>query len=177
MRYDSNVRRSQLVTATVFAAAVLAATASGHTTANACTGTSLAGRFSVIPGSAGAGNISYELRLRNIGRTTCTVTGLPLGRLLGRSKRPLPTHVRPAQRGALTAVLVRLAPGQATVATARFSPDVPGPGEGTVGACERTAYWFRVTAPAGGTTLAEVAPPTPVCEHGTLFFSAYGRKR
>ena len=29
---------------------------------------------------------------------------------------------------------------------------------------------------AGGTTTARVLPPTPVCEHGTLSFSAYSKK-
>jgi hypothetical protein len=171
------VRRCRLVLATVLAAAaVVVFGASGRTAASACLGASLAGRFAVVPGSAGAGNISYELRLRNTSASPCTVTGLPLGRLLSRRKSPLPTHVRAAHRGALTAVLVTLRRGQSTFATARFSPDVPGPGEGTIGACEHKAYWFRVTAQGGGTTTVKVLPPTPVCEHGTLFFSAYGRK-
>ena len=72
-------------------------------------------------------------------------------------------------------MLVRLAPGASTRATARFSPDVPGPGEGGRARCEPVAYFFRVTAPAGDTTKAGMKPPTPVCEHGRLFFSAYGR--
>ena len=42
-----------------------------------------------------------------------------------------------------------------------------------MGPCEQTAHWFRVTARAGGTTMVELAPPTPVCEHGQLRFSAY----
>jgi hypothetical protein len=161
----------------ILAGLFCAATASGRTAATSCRGISLGGRFVVVRGSAAAGSISYELRLRNRGTSTCTVTGLPAGRLLARGKSPLPTHVRPAHRGALTAVLVTLVPGQSTFATARFSPDVPGPGEGTIGRCEPTAYWFRVSAPGGGTTTVPVAPPTPVCEHGTLFFTAYGRKR
>jgi hypothetical protein len=72
-------------------------------------------------------------------------------------------------------VLVTLNPGQSTRATARFSPDVPGPGEQTLGRCEPIAYSFRVTGQGGGTTSAKVLPPTSVCEHGRLLFSAYGR--
>ena len=57
------------------------------------------------------------------------VTGLPQGRLLGKTGNPLPTHVIAAFKGALTAPLLRSSPGLSTHATARFSPDVPGAGE------------------------------------------------
>jgi hypothetical protein len=62
-------------------------------------------------------------------------------------------------------------------ATARFSPDVPGPGEPVSGRqCEPTAYKVRVTPPSGGGTLvAPILPPTPVCEHGTVFLSTLSR--
>lgn len=142
-----------------------------------CTGAQLAGTFSVVRGSAGAGNISYRLALKNVSSGTCTVTGLPQGRLLSKAGGPLPTHVKPAFPGALTAILVRLAPGRQTFATARFSPDVPGVGEPVAGRrCEPTAYRLRVTAQGGGATTVKVLPPTPVCEHGRLLFSAYGTK-
>lgn len=140
-----------------------------------CTGTQLQGSFSVVRGSAGAGNISYRLVLRNTSAATCALTGLPQGRLLSKSGKPLPTHVQAAFPGALAAILVRLAPGRRAFATARFSPDVPGVGEPVAGRrCEPTAYWFRVTAPGGGTTKAKITPATPVCEHGRLLFSSYG---
>jgi hypothetical protein len=155
------------------AAALSASTAFGHEASAVCVGHQLAGRFAVVHGSAGAGNIVYALTLKNVSATPCTVSGLPDGRLLGTKKNPLPTHVRAASPNALTAVLVTLLPGESTRATARFSPDVPGPGEQVKGRCEPTAYWFRVRAPAGGTTTVKVGPPTPVCEHGTLTFSAY----
>ncbi|HZP73208.1 MAG TPA: DUF4232 domain-containing protein [Gaiellaceae bacterium] len=155
-------------------AAAIAASADGSRTLAPCTGAQLAGTFKVVPGSAGAGNISYNLRLKNVSHATCTVTGLPQGRLLGKTGKMLPTHVRAALPGALTAVLVRLAPGRSTHATARFTPDVPGPGEPTSGTrCEPVAYWFRVTAPGDGTARAKISPPTPVCVHGRLLFSAY----
>lgn len=128
-----------------------------------------------MPGSAGAGNITYALRLKNTSKASCSVTGLPQGQLLGRRGGRLPTHVRAAFPGALTAILVTLRPGQSTRATARFSPDVPGTGEQMSGPCEPTAYSFRVTAQGGGTTTVKALPATPVCEHGRLLFSAYGR--
>jgi hypothetical protein len=50
-------------------------------------------------------------------------------------------------------------------------------GEPTAGTkCEPTAWSFRVTGQGGGTTLVKLTPPTPVCEHGRLLFSAYSVK-
>jgi hypothetical protein len=158
------------------AAALSASTAFGHRTAADCTGSQLAGRFAAVYGSAGAGNISYKLSLKNTSATPCTVTGLPLGRLLGKTKAKLPTHIRAAYPGRLTAILVTLAPGGSAYATARFSPDVVGTGDQMTGPCEPKAYWFRVSARGGGTTTVKVLPPTPVCERGTMSFSAYSKK-
>jgi hypothetical protein len=138
-----------------------------------CTGPMFKGTFSVIYGSAGAGNISYALRLTNRSAQTCFVSGLARLRLVGKGGRLLPTHVRPSFPGALTAVRVVMSPGGRARATARFSPDVPGPGEGTIGQCEPTAYRLRVTPPpGGGLVVVPVTPPTPVCEHGTIVLSA-----
>ena len=157
-------------------AAFAASTAGAHSDAS-CAGGQLRGSFSVVRGSAGAGNITYKLVLVNVSKRTCTVTGLPQGRLLGRTGRALPTRVRAAFPPGLAAVRVRLRPGGSTFATARFSPDVPGVGEPTAGTrCEPTAWFLRVTAQGGGTTKVKVSPPTPVCEHGRLLFSAYSVK-
>jgi hypothetical protein len=161
----------------VVAALAVAATAAAQPAAIAarCGGTQLKGTFSVVRGSAAAGSIVYALVLRNRSMRTCTLTGLPSVRLLGRTGKRLPTHVRAAFPGALTAVLVTLKPGQSTRATARFSPDVPGPGEPTAGKrCEPVAYRLRLFAQGGGTTTVPVKPPTSFCEHGSLQFSAYG---
>ena len=141
-----------------------------------CTAGQLSGTFKAVPGSAGAGNIVYALRVKNTSAHTCYLTGIPGVTLLDRRSHKLPTHPRPSQPGALTAVLVTLAPGKSTTATARFSPDVPGTGEQTIGQCEPKAYWLRVTPNGGGTFRAPIQPPTSVCEHGTLSFSAYGTK-
>lgn len=157
-------------------AALSASTAFGHRSIAMCSGSNLTGRFAVVYGSAGAGNIVYKLALKNTSAGKCTVTGLPQGELLGKSKAKLPTHARAAHPNQLTAILVTLATGDSTFATARFSPDVPGVGEGNVGQCEPKAYWFRVRAPGGGTTTVKLVPPTSVCEHGTLSFSAYAAK-
>jgi uncharacterized protein DUF4232 len=139
-----------------------------------CVASQLTGTFRVVPGSAGAGNIVYALRLRNTSTRTCFVSGLAQLRLLGKTGRALPTHVTPAFRPGLTAVLVTLRPGKSARAEARFSPDVPGVGEPVTGRqCEPTAYKLRVTPPPGGGTLvAPVLPPTPICEHGGMSLKA-----
>jgi hypothetical protein len=153
--------------------AVLALTAS-PAAVQPCAANQLSGTFRVVNGSAGAGNIVYALRLRNRSSRTCFVSGLAQLRLLGRTGRPLPTHVTPAFRPGLTAVRVVLRPGQTAKAEARFSPDIPGPGEPqTAGPCERKAYRVRITPPPGGGTLVgPVLPPTPVCEHGGMSLRA-----
>jgi hypothetical protein len=86
----------------------------------------------------------------------------------------LPTHVMPARIGIATAALITVKPGGYASVTARFSPDVPGPGEPVSGKqCEPTAYKLRVVARGGGSTVVPIVKPTPVCEHGSLFVSLY----
>jgi Domain of unknown function (DUF4232) len=167
-----------LLVAAALAALALAGGGSSAATPP-CSGPQLAGNFLVIPGSAGAGNISYRLNVRHLSGPTCFVSGLPRIQLLSRLRRPLPTKVRPAFRPGLLAVRVDLRPGYGAKAQARFSPDVPGVGEPVAGRnCERTAYFMRVTLPPGGATfLAPIKPATPVCEHGMLSFSALGPAR
>src|SRR5690348_13399 len=156
--------------------ALVAITAAGarSSVAPPCTGSALAASFAVVPGSAGAGNIVYALRLRNRSAGACFVSGLPSLRLLGRHGAPLPTKVVAAFPGALTAVRVVVRPGGYASASARFSPDVPGPGEGHPGKpCEPKAYRVRVHAPPGtGSTTGAVTPPTSVCERGRMSLSA-----
>jgi hypothetical protein len=127
-----------------------------------CAARDLEGSFRVVPGSAGAGNIVYALRLRNVSRSTCYLMGVPAISLLGRQGRPLPTH---AVRRAQKALAIR--PGRSAVATARFSPDVPGQGEQASGPCEPLAYRLRLAAGP----VVPIVPPTRVCERGTLTFS------
>jgi hypothetical protein len=159
----------------VAVAGVVAAFAATTVTAAAtpaCVGRNLSGSFAVVPGSAGAGSISYNLRFKNHSSRTCFVSGLLRLQLVGRTGRALPTHVRPSHPGALTAVRVDVRPGGYTAATARFSPDVPGVGEGGYGPCEPKAYRARVTIPPGsGVVVVPLTPATPVCEHGTMTLS------
>jgi hypothetical protein len=151
-------------------AALVVAGGGASAPAPPCTGSQLAGTFAVVPGSAGAGNIVYALRMRLLSRRPCFVAGVPRLQLLDRLRHPLPTKVTRAVRPGPRAVRIVLRRGHGARSTARFSPDVPGPGEPvTRSACERRSYSVRVTPlPGRGTFLAPVRPPTPVCEHGRL---------
>jgi len=166
----------RLLALTILVCAPVAATTAGAAVPafTPCSGAELSATFNVVRGSAGAGNIVYLLRVKNISTKTCTVTGLPKGTLLNKAGKAQTTHILNAG-GNTNAMFVKLAPGKSTTATARFSPDVPGVGEGKAGQqCEPTSYWFRLSAPGGGTTKARISPATPVCEHGRLQFSYYG---
>jgi hypothetical protein len=160
-------------TVTVTTTTTAATTTTGPAEAAACTGGDLAGRFAVVPGSAGAGNIVYSLRLTNTSASPCFVSGLPAVTLLDRNGSPLPTHASPAQQGQATAARIVLQSGAAAKADARFSPDVPSTGEQQIGPCEPKAYILRVNPPGGGTVAAPISQPTAVCGHGSLSFSVF----
>ena len=163
---------------TVTVATTTAATTTGSSTSSStgaapCTGNDLAGRFAVVAGSAGAGNIVYSLRLTNTSAAPCFVSGLPAVTLLGADGAPLPTSVTAARPGQAAAAKIVLHVSGTAKADARFSPDVPGTGEQHAGQCEPKAAVLRVDAPGGGSVAAPISPPTPVCEHGALSFSVY----
>jgi uncharacterized protein DUF4232 len=158
----------------VAAAAVQVGSATAAIRVSPCTGADLSGTFKAVPGSQGAGNIVYALRLRNSSSSACTVTGVPKVQLLNAKGAKLPTAAVAAHPG-VKAALVTLAPTKAAVSDARFSPDVPGKGEQQLGKCEATAYKLRVTASGGGTLIAPISPATPVCEHGGMALSALAK--
>jgi hypothetical protein len=142
-------------------------TQSNQSAAAPCLASALTGNFAAIPGSAGAGQIAYRLRLTNQGDTACFVSGFPAGELLDKKGATLPTNITPDQPGQGTAARIDLKPGDAATADVRFSPDVPGESEQTAGQCEPKAYTFRLTI-GDGSVDAPVVPPTPVCERGSL---------
>ena len=86
-------------TRTVTTAPTTVGTTTSGTSAAACSGGDLDGSFAVVRGSAGAGQISYELTLTNASRSTCFVSGIPSVQLLDASGSPLPTHAAAAQPG------------------------------------------------------------------------------
>jgi uncharacterized protein DUF4232 len=147
-------------------------TAAAAPGAPACLASALTGNFAEIPGSPGAGQIGYRLRLTNQSDQPCFLSGLPQAQLLDQKGAKLPTNVSPAQPGTATAARIQLAPGDAATADARFSPDVPGGSEPGDGPCEPKAYTLRVSV-GDGAVDAPIVPPTPVCERGSLSFSVY----
>ena len=161
-----------LIALVLIAAGLIPPGGSARTATPACGGRDLGGSFRAVPGSPAAGSITYRLRLTNRSSTACWVSGIPQLRLLGAKGGALPTHVSPAYPGQGTAARIVLAPGRSAKSDARFSPDVPGVGEGHPGQCEPTAHRLRVTVGGSSLTVA-VTPPTPVCEHGSLRMSLF----
>jgi uncharacterized protein DUF4232 len=151
---------------------VTVTTTASAASATPCTGEALSGTFALVPGSAGAGQIEYALTLTNTSHSACYVRGVPRATLLNASAAALPTHVRPAGGGAPTRVVLEA--GASAVAHARFSPDVPGPGDSQSGECQPQAHTLQVSPNGGGVTDAAVKPSTSVCEQGTLSFEALG---
>jgi hypothetical protein len=140
--------------------------------ATACTGDAMSGSFTVVRGSAGAGQISYRLSVKNESPVACYLSGLPNVQLLDQAGHDLPTNAQPAQPGQATAARIVVQPSASAMSDARFSPDVPGGSEQTDGPCEPKAYTLRVSF-AGAPLDVAVIPPTPVCERGTLSFSLF----
>ena len=152
------------------AVALLAVPAGSQAVSAACTPARLSAAMTEVRGSAGAGQISYNVRLKNHSSGSCTVSGRPALRLLDRNGHALPTHVIADHPGTGTAALITLAPRDSAIAVARFSPDVPGQGESGKGPCEKTAYHVRISvaSPGHGSLTGPVRPATPVCEHGRI---------
>jgi hypothetical protein len=140
------------------------------TSATPCGGADLSAAFTLVPGSAGAGQIAYTLTVKNTSPSPCSVHGIPQGTLLGASGTELPTDVKSAGGGARRLVLP---PGASATAQARFSPDVAGDGDSQSGACQPAAHTFQLATEGGGVTEAGIKPPTSVCQRGTLNFEAF----
>ena len=112
--------------------------------------------------------------MTNTSNSACFVSGLPQLQLLDAQGGALSTSVTAAQPGTATAAKIVLQPSASATSDARFSPDVPGVGEGQAGQpCEPVAHQLQVTATGGGTFVVPITPPTSVCEHGSLRMTLY----
>ncbi len=167
------------VTETVTRTVTETTTVQTPSAAAACSGDDLTGSFSEVPGSAGAGSITYELTLTNTSRGDCFVAGLPELQLLDADGQALPTTAVAAQPERSASTKVVLFPGRAARADARFSPDIPGPDEpatepepGEPRSCQPVARELRVTVGGRSVTVA-VEPPTPVCSAGAIRMSPF----
>lgn len=139
--------------------------------AKPCSGGQLAGNFSLVPGSAGAGQIVYALTLKNTSSSPCALRGIPHATLLGATGAALRTHVTAGGAGGTRRVVLQ--PGASAVAQARFSATVAGQGDSQSGTCQPEAHTLQVTPVGGGVTDAAIRPPTSVCEQGTLNFESF----
>jgi hypothetical protein len=97
--------------------------------------------------------------------------------LLGKEGVKRPTAAVALHPAQAAATLVTLGPRKAASLTARFSPDVPGPGEQQIGRCEPVSSKLRVTPVGGGSLIVAITPPTSVCEHGGMTFSVLAASR
>jgi hypothetical protein len=135
-------------------------------TAGPCLAQQLRATYSFVPGSNATGHVEYILTVTNRSASASCAFPAPLRlTLLGRGGKPLPTttHVAPGR-----SYEVVLAPGQWAQATAQLSPDLFGPGEPGRGNCEPTARALRVGL--GHATVEAPMDPTPVCQHGAMYF-------
>jgi hypothetical protein len=161
--------RSLLTAAALAAVLALAVGTAGGARSAACTLSSFNGTFKVVPGSAGAGNIVYKLRLVNNSGSTCAFSTAPALRLLDKYGHALPTHAKFPPNLVAT---INIAPGKAAIATARFSPDIPSGGEPQNGPCEKRAFKLRVGLGPTNALRVPVKPPTRVCGRGSMVFRA-----
>jgi hypothetical protein len=141
-----------------------------HATPAPCAARGLRAAFRVVAGSAGAGAITYTVRLTNRGAHTCDVSGRPALHLLDARGVALPTSVTPDRPGTGAAALIAVGHGATAIALARFSPDIPSRGEPVSGRCERVAHRVRVSlaSPGSGSLTGAVSPPTSVCGRGRI---------
>jgi len=133
-------------------------------TTGPCTGSDLSASFDAVPGSQGAGNIVYALKLTNTGSSSCDLT-ITTFQLLDASGADVPTNIQPPPATSIGS-------GESIGYNARFSPDVNGTGDNTNGSCQPTSATLRVTLAGGGTVDAPIQPPTPVCEQGSMTLRA-----
>ncbi len=147
-------------------AGVAAAGSAPAAPAPPCVASSLTVRMTVTPGSGAAGHIGYTLGVTNTGYRPCRLGTHPRLTLLRAGRRALPTHV--TRVGSVGVVTV--APGRTVRSRLFFSPDVPSLGEPTSGPCEPVAHAFRLTltAPAAGSRIGSIRPPTSVCGRGSV---------
>lgn len=153
--------------ALVVVAAIAATSASGSV--QQCSAQHLSAKMTLIKGSFGAGNVSYKLSVKNNGPGSCIMSTYPGLKLVSATGKALPTRVKPTQKAKTNVIPA----GQTATAKLRFSPDIPGPGEPTHGACEPKAA--KIVVSLNPTTVrGPINPPTSVCQKGLMTMTPLG---
>ena len=143
-------------------AAAIAVPLASAASPKACSPSRLTVSFRVVKGSAGAGGITYKLKVKSKSSKACTL-GRPKITLLDKNKHRLPSHAKGSGKSITLA-----AHGKASAVT-RFSPDVTGKGDMQSGPCEPTAYFVKVRFKGSkGAVTGPIKPPTPVCSRGKM---------
>jgi hypothetical protein len=166
MRLSHRTLRAAITAGIIAVSATAIVASATATTVRRCRAGQLSATMTHIFGSEGAGSTGYRLNLKNHGRHRCRLGNHPGLELLGANGKGLSTHVKAfGQAGTVT-----IRAGHTAKARLRFSPDIPGPGEPAKGPCEPKAHSVKVflKAPARGSLLGPVEPPTSVCEHGSI---------
>jgi hypothetical protein len=127
-------------------------------TSNACTASDLTGTFSVLSGSAGAGNILYTLHVTNASQDACTVSGAPAVTFLDANGTAMNQHTSTTDQ---KPTVISLQPGASASAQVRFSPDVTPCDPGT-------ATTLRVEMPDDSTFTVKFDPATKLCGAGSV---------
>jgi hypothetical protein len=148
---------TQTVTRTVTHTVTTTAASGGS--ASPCSANDLTATYRVLPGSAGAGNIVYTLKVTNSSQAACTVSGIPSIAYLDATGAALKSSIYP--NGAGTAALVTLQPGASASADVRFSPDVDPCDPGT-------ATMLKLTLPDSTSLTTKIDPQTRLCGNGGL---------
>lgn len=148
---------------------LLASAADAGQLRGTCSAGQLKATFAPVQGSKTKTVVDYSLRITNtVGE--CAVTGPPVGQLLGRDGRVLPTHILVAKAQPL---YIFLRAGQSAQASAIITRTA-GRGELKT-RCEPIAYAFRLRGPNGtGNTVVPLAPHVRVCRRGLLQFTSWG---
>jgi len=127
---------------------------------------------SLAPGSPGAGQRYALLSLRNKGSRACRVFGYAGLQLLDSHHRALSTVVVRDHSRAPRSILLR--PGARTRALLHWTV-IPSPSEPQQGACEPAPRYVEVTPPDEVRHLVIRWGLGPVCGHGRIDLTPFGR--
>lgn len=136
-----------------------------------CATSNLSSSATVVPTSAGAGNMLINVTVTNTSNGSCAIVGYPELQLLDKNRIPQATTT--TWDPAVAKTVVTLAPQGTASTTVRFDFDIPAAGEPSTGACEPSSAYLLLTPPNTGATLQ-----TPItgnggagitaCNHGAL---------